>query len=35
MSDEVWIFAKAPVSDRSSTVLARDEWLSMDKKLRA
>lgn len=35
MNDEVWIFANAPVSDRSSTVPARDECLSMDKKLQA
>lgn len=35
MNDEVWIFANGPVSDRSSTVPARDEWLSMDKKLQA
>lgn len=32
MNDEVWIFANAPVSDHSSTVPARDEWLSTDKK---
>lgn len=32
MNDEVWFFANAPVSDRSSTVPAKDEWLSVDKK---
>lgn len=35
MNDEVWIFANAPVSDHSSTVPARNECLSMDKKLQA
>lgn len=32
MNDEVWLFANAPVSDRSSTLPAKDEWLSVDKK---
>lgn len=35
VNDVVWIFANAPVSDRSCSVPARDRWLSMGKKLQA
>lgn len=35
MNDEVWIFPNAPVSDRSRSVPARDECLSVGKKLQA
>lgn len=35
MSDEVWIFANAPVTDGSSSVPAGDEWPSMEEKLQA